>query len=156
MPVDDHAVPVKDSLDEVGRVEGAAVGEGGVGGGQLHRRCAVGHAAQRQREVPVPVVQRNADAFQVLAAVPDADGLQYLHRGDVQAVLERRADGDVAVVGVARVARPVAVEIGRFVEDDAGAGPPGVLDRRAYTASGLRAEPGWRRSWVARFSPRRV
>ena len=87
MLIDDAAVPVGDALDEVGRVEDAAVGKGAVRRGHLHGGCAVGHAAQGQREVAVSVIQGNAHGGKVFAPVFHADGLQGFDGGNVQTVL---------------------------------------------------------------------
>ena len=142
MLIDDAAVPVGDALDEVGRIVGAAVGKGAVRGGHLHGGGAVGHAAQGQGEVAVPVVQRDAHSGKVFAAVFHTDGLQGLDRWDVQAVLQRLAHGHKAIVGVARVFGLVAPEVGWLVQQHAGAGPPGIFHGRRIDRQGLEGRAG--------------
>ena len=135
--INHHPLAVGDAFDEVGCAEGAAVGEGRIGGGHLHRGRAVGHAAQGQGEVPVAVVQLDPHGGQVAPGGAYADLLDQLHGGDVEAVLQRRPEGHVAVVGIAGVAGLVGAEGGGLVQDDGGSGEPGVLDGRGENGQGL-------------------
>ena len=137
MLIDNAAVPVGDALDEVGGVEGASVGKGAVRRGHLHGGRAVGHAAQGQGKVTVPAVQGDAHGGEVFAPVFHADGLQCFDGWDVQAVFQRLAHGDKAVVGIAGVLGLVAAKIGGFVQNNAGAGPSRVLHGGRIDRQGL-------------------
>ena len=74
--------------------------------------------------------------------------MQHLHGGDVQAVFERRADGHVSVVSIARVARLVSAESGWRIENYAGTRPSGGFNRggidrqRLERTAGLTAQLG--------------
>ena len=120
------------------RVIDAAVGEGHVGRGQLHRRYAVGERAQRQRQSPVAVGEGDADLFKIGAACSYADLVQHGDGGDVHAPFERFTDSDVAVVIVAGVSRRVAAgKGGGCVVKDGGGRGAAIFNGRRKHGQGL-------------------
>ena len=61
-----------------------AVGEGAVGGAKACGGDAVGHRAEREGEVRVPLCRGDAKALQLRAQGADADRLRKIDRGNIQ------------------------------------------------------------------------
>ena len=107
------------------------------GCGHLHRGCAVGHAAKGQGKIPVPVVQLDPDGGEISPSCANANGIDDLHGGDVQAVLQRCTEGHVAIIGAAGVLGFVAAKGSGFIQNDGGGGPSGIFHGRGENSQRL-------------------
>ena len=138
-----HApVRIRDFADEVRRVIAASIAKGGVCRRQLHGGHAVGHGAKGEGEIGVAVIQRNADHLQIFARSLHADLIQQRYSRHVQTGRQRRADADIAVIGVSGVARLVTVKVGGLVLEDAGGRITETVDGRGIHSQRLQSRTG--------------
>ena len=131
-----------DPFHAVWLVIDAAVGVGHIGCGQLHRRDAIGHRPERQREIAVAVLRGDAHSIQIGDGAVDPDLLQQAHGGGVERVSHGGAQRHAAVVAVACVARCVAAgKAGLLIQQHRG-GRVAQLKRRAVYSQRLERGAG--------------